>query len=105
MALDTVVWLLVLFVLAMLLVAVLRRMSTLIARTRDLERYQKGVAALDARSAAVIDPLVKELDGARRNLLDPAALTGAIVAAQGELAALSADGRALATPAPLVAAR
>ena len=102
MALDTVVWLLVLFVLAMLLVAVLRRMSTLIARTRDLERYQKGVAALDARSAAVIEPLVKELDGARRNLLDPAALTGAIVAAQGELAALSTEGRALATPAPLV---
>jgi hypothetical protein len=102
MPLQTVVWLLVLFVLAILLVAVLRRMSTLIARTRDLERYQKAVVALDARSAAVIDPLVRELDEARRNALDPTGLTGAIGAAQGELAALAAEGRALATPAPLV---
>ena len=102
MPLQTVVWLLVLFVLAMLLVAVLRRMSLLVARTRDLERYQKAVTGLEARSAAVIDPLVKELDAARRQALDPAGLSGAIVVAQGELATLAAEGRGLVTPAPLV---
>ncbi len=99
---QTVLWLLVLFVLAMLLVVVLRRMSLLVARTRNLERYQKAVAGLEARSAAVIGPLVKELDGARRQALDPAGLAGAITAAQGELATLATEGRAIATPAPLV---
>src|SRR5262245_47201518 len=102
MPLQTLVWLLVLFVLVMLLVAVLRRMSTLVARTRDLEKYQKAVAGLDTRAAVVIDPLVKELDGARRNALDPGGLSGAIATAQSELTALAAEGRGLVTPAPLV---
>src|SRR5947208_16211805 len=102
MGLQTIVWLLVLFVLAMLFVVVLRRMSTLIARTRDLERYQKGVASLDVRSAAVVDPLVRELDEARRHAANPGALRDAVTAVQVTAAELAAEARGLATPAPLV---
>src|SRR5690349_20976955 len=104
MSLATLVWLLVLLVLALLAVVVLRRMSALVNRTRDLEHYQKAVASVDTRSATVIDPLVRELDGARRQALDPAGLAGAIAAAQSELASLAAEMRALATPVALVAA-
>lgn len=104
MELQTLLWLLVLFVLAMLSIGVVRRMSALIARTRDLEHYQKAIAGVDARSAVVIDPLVRELDGARRQALDPKGLAGAITAAQGELATLATEMRGLATPVALVAA-
>lgn len=102
MPLQTLVWLLVLFVLAMLALLVLRRMSTLIARTRDLERYQKAVASLDARSAAVIDPLVRELDEARRSAANPNELRDAVTAVQAQAAELATEARALATPTPLV---
>ncbi len=104
MPLQTLVWLLVLLVLALLAIVVLRRMSALVNRTRDLEHYQKAVASVDARSGTVIDPLVRELDGARRQALDPSGLAGAIAAAQSELATLAAEMRALATPVALVAA-
>jgi hypothetical protein len=102
MGLQTIVWLLVLFVLAMLFVVVLRRMSTLIARTRDLERYQRAVAGLDLRSAAVVDPLVRELDEARRHAANPGALRDAVTAVQVTAAELAAEARGLATPTPLV---
>lgn len=100
--LQTLIWLLVLFVLAMLAIRVLRRMSTLIARTRDLERYQKAVASLDARSAAAVDPLVRELDEARRGSANPEALRDAVTAAQVQVAELAAEARSLPTPAPLL---
>src|SRR5262245_17385600 len=103
MPLQTLVWLLVLFVLAMLAIRVLRRMSTPMARTRDLERYQKAVAGLDTRSAAVVDPLVRELDEARRNSANPQALRDTVTAVQVQVAELGAEARALPTPAPLVA--
>jgi|1186.fasta_scaffold74032_2 hypothetical protein len=102
MALQTIVWLLVLFVLAMLFVVVLRRMSTLIARTRDLERYQRAVASLDIRSAAVVEPLVRELDEARRHAANPGALRDAVTSAQVSVAELAAEARSLPTPATLV---
>jgi hypothetical protein len=102
MPLQTIVWLLVLFVLAMLFVVVLRRISTLIARTRDLERYQRAIASLDLRSQAVVDPLVRELDEARRNSANPGALRDAVTAAQVSIAQLAGEARTLPTPAPLV---
>src|SRR4051794_41947701 len=101
MALETLVWLLVLFVLAMLFVLVLRRMSTLIARTRALERCQRAVASLDLRSAAVVEPLVRELDEARRHAANPGALRDAVTAVQVSAAALAAEARGLPPPAPL----
>jgi hypothetical protein len=102
MPLQGLIWLLVLLVLASLAVVVLRRMSTLIARTRDLERYQKAVASLDARSAAVVDPLVRQLDDARRNSANPESLRTTVTAVQTQVAELAAEARGLATPAPLV---
>jgi hypothetical protein len=99
---QTIVWLLVLVVLAILFVFVLRRMSTLIARTRDLERYQKAVAGLDLRSAAVVDPLVRELDEARRHAANPEALRDAVTTVQASVGELTAEARAIPTPAPLV---
>ena len=103
MPLQTIVWLVVLVVLAILAILVLRRMSTLIARTRDLERYQRVVASLDTRSAAVVDPLVRELDEARRHSANPEALRDAVAAAQTHVAELAAEARTLPTPVPLVA--
>jgi hypothetical protein len=102
MTLQTLVWLVVLLILALLAIRVLRRMSTLIARTRDLERYQKAVASLDARSAAAVDPLVRELDEARRGSANPEALRDAVTAGQAQVADLAAEARSLPTPAPLV---
>jgi hypothetical protein len=99
---QTLVWVLVLFVLAMLFILVLRRMSTLVARTRDLERYQRAVASLDLRSQAVVEPLVRELDEARRLSANPAALRDAVTAAQVSIAELAAEARTLPTPANLV---
>jgi hypothetical protein len=103
MPLQTLVWLVVLAVLAVAAALVVRRMSALIARTRDLERYQRALASLDERSAQVVDPLVRELDGARRQAADPAALREAVTAAQAVLADLATEARGLPTPATLVA--
>ena len=55
------IWLaLLLLVLLGLFLLTVRRMSVLIGRTRDLERFQSAVAALDAGLAAVVDPLVAQ---------------------------------------------
>jgi hypothetical protein len=98
---DTVLWLALLVVLGALFVATFRRMSVLVARTRDLERFQKETAALDGRFAAVAEPLVRALDEARRHAGDPDALRAGLPAAQAELAGLVTDARTLSVPTGL----
>jgi hypothetical protein len=102
MTLQGLIWLVVLMLLVIVAVIVLRRMSALVARTRDLERYQRAVASLDARSAAAVDPLVRELDEARRGSANPQALRDAVTAVQAQVAELAAEARSMPTPAPLV---
>jgi hypothetical protein len=53
---GTVLWVLILAALVVAAVIVMRRMSRLVARTRDLELFQGAVAALDARFAGASEP-------------------------------------------------
>jgi hypothetical protein len=49
-----------------------------------------------------VDPLVRELDEARRHAANPGALGDAVTNVQVSVAELAAEARAMATPAPLV---
>lgn len=103
MELVAAIWLVLLVALALLALSILRRMSALTARTRELERFQATVASIDLRLGAVIDPLVRGLDETRRRAGDPGSLAGAAAEAQVVLEALTAETRALSAPAGLVA--
>ena len=101
MSTGTIVWLVVLIALGVLFVLTLRRMSKLVGRTRDLERYQKTVAILEQRLALTADPFVDQLDGIRRRAGDPHALSEAVAATQDTLRAIAAEGRAARPPSGL----
>ena len=101
MPIETILWLTLLVALAGLSVITVRRMSALTARTRDLERYQRAVDGLDLRFAAVVDPVSRGLDEARRNAANPTALGEDVVGLQVTLAALVAESGWLAVPAGL----
>jgi len=94
----TIVWLVVLVALFALFLLTLRRLSVLMARTRDLERYQKLVRQLDRRLGEVADPFVIQLDEIRRRSGDPRTLGTALPAVQETLGAISAEGRAAKVP-------
>jgi hypothetical protein len=96
-----ILWLALIGVLAGLLTVFLvttRRMSVLIARTRDLERLQRTVESIDVRLAAVIDPLVARLDEIRRRAGDPQALARDLEPAKAMLEDLAAETRSLHLP-------
>jgi hypothetical protein len=98
---GAILWLVLIGVLAGLLMVFLvttRRMSVLIARTRDLERVQRSVESIDLRLAAVIDPLVARLDEIRRRGGDPQALARDLGPAQAMLGDLADEARALRLP-------
>ncbi len=99
---TTILWLALLVALLVVFVVTVRRMSKLIARTRDLEGFQRSVASLDARLAAVVDPLVAQLDEIRRRSGDPQALAARFDSTQAALRDLAAEGRALRAPAALL---
>lgn len=101
MPLTTLLWLALLVVLGLLFVVTLRRMSALVARTRDLERYQRAVESLDNRFATAVGPLVRGLDETRRHAGDPSSVRDQLAEAQAVLAQLQRDTRALEPPAPL----
>jgi hypothetical protein len=101
MELSTILWLALLVVLALLFVTTLRRMSALVARTRDLERFQRSVESLDRRFAGAVDPLVKALDDTRRHAGDPDAVRPLLTEAQAVIEVLLGEARAL--PAPAIA--
>ena len=78
-------------------------MSVLVARTRDLEQFQRAVAELDAAlGTAIVDPLVTSLDEIRRRAGDP---VGASPRARRDprrtCASSSRAGRELRPPRPL----
>jgi hypothetical protein len=78
-----------------------RRMSKLIARTRDLEAFQRAIADLDASLGTVVDPLVTQLDEIRRRAGDPVSLSRGLDAIQGHLRELVGRGRELRPPRAL----
>ena len=98
---GTTLWLLILAALAAAAGIVLRRMSRLVARTRELEGFQRGAAALDRRFADATGPLVTALDEIRRHAGDPQELAKLLPGASDGLRAAAADSRALRPPAPL----
>ncbi len=104
MPLTTIVWLALLVALALLFLVTVRRMSTLIARTRGLERFQRMVESIDRRFAATINPLVHGLDETRRSPGDPATLSGQVAAAQRLIAELVAEVCSVPAPGPLAPA-
>ena len=95
------IWLVVLVVLAVLFVLTLRRLSTLVGRTRTLERYQKQAAHLATRLSATADPFVVQLDEIRRRSGDARGMADAIPAAQDALRAIADEGRAAKVPTGL----
>lgn len=98
MPLATILWLVLLVALGVLFLVTLRRMSALIARTRGLERFQRGADSVQRRFAAFALPLVKTLDDTRRSPGDPAALREQVGEAQDVLAVLRAELHGLPVP-------
>ncbi len=100
-------WFAVLVALGALFAKTFRRMSTLTARTRDLEDFQEAVESIDRRFGAVSLPLLRGLDEARRHAGDPAGLAGLVTEAQAVIDELTGETMALAAPqglAPVVTA-
>jgi hypothetical protein len=95
---GTQLWLVLLVGMGVLFVLVARRMSQLIARTRDLERYQRTAARLDERFAAAAGPVVAQLDELRRRSGDPQALAAILAGAADSLRSVAVDARALRGP-------
>ncbi|HYO44702.1 MAG TPA: hypothetical protein VES19_15995 [Candidatus Limnocylindrales bacterium] len=104
MPLSAIVWLGLLVALGVLFVITLRRMSAMIARTRNLERFQRGVDGIERRFGAFALPLAKALDATRRGPADPVALREQLGEAQDVLAVLRAELRDLPAPAALAPA-
>jgi hypothetical protein len=103
MSLSTLLWLGLLVLLGVMFVITLRRMSALVRRARDLERYQAAVDALDRRFAGVSLPLIQNLDEARRHAGDSVALQAQVAGAGTVLAELAIEARSL-RPAPALTA-
>jgi hypothetical protein len=98
---GTELWLLLLLALSLVAAIVVRRMSRLIARTRELEDFQGTARRLDARFSSTVGPLVTELDGLRRHAADPEVLSKLLPGASDTLRAASAEARSLRGPRQL----
>lgn len=95
---GTLVWLIVLLALGVLFLLTVRRLSVLMGRTRDLERYQKLVRQLDRRLADAADPFVTQLDEIRRRSGDPRTLGASLPDVQDTLRAIATEGKAAKVP-------
>lgn len=98
---ELILWVGLLVVLILLFLVTLRRLSVLIARTRDLERVQRSVDSIDRRFAAAIGPVVNRLDEIRRRSGDPLLLARELEPARSILEDLAAETRNLRVPAVL----
>jgi hypothetical protein len=98
---TTPLWLVILGALGIIAARVVRRMSQLAARTRELERFQQAATQLDLEFAATTRPVVTALDEIRRHAGDPAALSAALPATFDAIHRCMADARALRPPSIL----
>ncbi len=105
MTVGVAVWLIVLIALAAMFAIVLRRMSVLVARTRDLEHFQRSAGSLDTQLAAITEPMVSRLDDIRRRAGDPQALADHLEATQTALRGLVGEARGLRAPTGTAALR
>lgn len=100
-------WFAVLIALGALFVVTYRRMSKLTTRTRDLEDLQEALESIDLRFAAVVQPLLRGLDEARRHAGDSSGLRELVTEARAIIDELTGETTALAAPeglAPVVTA-
>ncbi len=95
---TTPLWLVILGALGIVAALVVRRMSQLAARTRELERFQQAVTQLDLEFAATTGPVVTALDAIRRHAGDPGALADGLPATSDAIDRCIADARALRPP-------
>jgi hypothetical protein len=95
---GTIIWLVVLVALLGLFLLTVRRLSVLMGRTRDLERYQRLVRQLDRRLGETADPFLAQLDEIRRRSGDPRTLGASLPAVQDALTAVAAEARAAKVP-------
>ncbi|MHB8892484.1 MAG: hypothetical protein ACYC65_10625 [Candidatus Limnocylindrales bacterium] len=103
MTAGAIVWLGLLAVLFALFLVTARRMSVLVARTRDLERVQRSVESIDRRLSSAIGPLVTRLDEIRRHSGDAQALARDLDPALAMLQELASETAALRVPGVLAA--
>jgi len=96
-----ILWAALLVALLALFLRVSRRMSTLAARTHDLERIQAAVDSIDRRLAAACDPLIGRLDAVRRRSMEPADVVRDLEPARAMLQELAVETRELQLPALL----
>ena len=94
-------WLLVLAVAALAAAVFLRRTARLAGGTHELERLQSDVAGINQRLAAVVDPLVSQLDEVRRGARDPAEMRTDVDEARATLRTLSREAHAIKGPSAL----
>jgi hypothetical protein len=99
--LSTLLWVVLLVALALAAWIVVRRMAALAGRTRGLEQFQRDIAGIDVRMAALLGPLVMRLDDLRRLTGDPAAVASDLGSVSAILEQLSAVARGTRPPAPL----
>jgi len=85
-------------VLAVASLTVLRRWSRLVAETRDLDRFKRGVAEVDRRVGAIIEPLLTRLDEVRFRRAGPELVTDALPSAVEELEQTAVAARTLVPP-------
>jgi hypothetical protein len=95
---GAILWLLVLGAMGALFLVTVRRVSVLVGRTRDLERYQKLTRTLDKRLAAAVDPFVAQLDDIRRRSGSPEGLAASVPAVYDAMRAIAAEGRTARVP-------
>lgn len=98
---TTPLWLVILGALGVAAVLILRRMSRLAGRTRELEQFQGAATQLDLEFAAATGPLVTALDEIRRHGGDPGALGAALPATADAIRRCTVEARALQPPAML----
>jgi hypothetical protein len=95
------VWVALLVILAVVAWLVTRRVTAFAGRTRGLEQFQRDIATIDARMAALVTPLVARLDDLRRLAGDPGAVASDLAPAASSLEQLASVARGLRPPEPL----
>jgi hypothetical protein len=98
---GTLLWLVALGVISLAAALVVRRTASLAGGTRELQRFQADVVAINQRLSSAVEPLVAGLDEVRRGALDPFEMSPRLDAARAELRSLGSEARALRAPAAL----
>ncbi|HYM82583.1 MAG TPA: hypothetical protein VEY67_00330 [Candidatus Dormibacteraeota bacterium] len=84
------------FALAAAALLTLRRSGTVAAASRELTASRRALREFSARADADIGPILARIDGVRRRILEPAAISDELRAARSRIDERIEEGRALA---------